>query len=74
MTYNWNEVVSGKQKNDYSPWKMAAILNGKQNLRMINITYKAFFVFSYKSTRSLLEILTYKVQGTFLNLFRLLKN
>lgn len=33
---------------------MAAILNGKQNLRMINITYKAFFVFSYKSTRSLL--------------------
>lgn len=43
-----------KELNYNSPWKMVYILNGKQNLRMINIKYKAFPVFPYKSTSSLL--------------------
>lgn len=47
----WSSKWKAKELNDNSPWKMVSILNAKQNFRIINITYKALFVFPYKSTR-----------------------
>jgi len=54
LQLKWSTKWKAKELNDNSLWKMVYILKSKQNLRTMNITYRTFFGFPYKTVRSLL--------------------